>query len=373
METLQILLKPASAACNLRCRYCFYRDEAAHRQSADRGRMQPAVMRAVIDKALQAADNCIFAFQGGEPTLAGLDFYQNFVQYVASQKRPGQRVEYILQTNACTLDEDWAAFLAKHRFLVGVSLDGTRRMHDANRIGGSGAGTFRRVLGGLRRLQEKRVPVNVLCVCTAQNADNMEAVYHFFMERGLSSQQYIPCMDPLSAPAGSEPYSLTPRAWGKAMCALFDCWFADKARGLPVYVRQFDNYLNMLLGGQPEACAMYGKCTMQHVVEADGSVYPCDFYALDSFCMGNIRQTDFVALQEASMHPASCRFFQNATQRDSRCPHCRWYPLCRGGCRRDCFQKDGIFYNRYCEAYQGFFAYAIERLEWLAGRLDPRA
>lgn len=139
--------------------------------------------------------------------------------------------------------------------------------------------------------------------------------------------------------------------------------------GRPVYIRQFENYVDMLTGAQPEACSMYGRCSMQNVIESDGSVYPCDFYAMDPWLMGNIRdpEADFERfLEQADAGEGAGGFFARPDQRDARCPDCRWYPLCRGGCRRDCYEENGNLTNYYCEAYQDFFAYSISRLEYLA-------
>ena len=370
MRELQLLIKPASCACDMACRYCFYKDEAAGRAVSDRGKMRKETMRIVIDKALAAAQTCVFGFQGGEPTLAGLPFFQDVVSYTQERKSPGQEVAFTLQTNGLGLDEEWFRFLKENRFLVGLSLDGVRRSHDGNRPDHRGEGTFSRVFGAAQRLQEAGIPFHVLCVLNAQTAPRIGAIYRFFGRKGFLHQQYIPCLDPLEERRGEEPFSLTPQMYGEALQELFDLWFADVTAGRPVYLRQFENYVAMLRGGRPEACSMYGKCSMQNVIESDGTVYPCDFYALDAYEMGNIcdPEVDFETLwklAEEGGHP----FFREPARRDDRCGSCRWYPLCRGGCRRDCFAQDGGQKNYYCEAYQQFFARSIGRLEMLTGRM----
>lgn len=369
MEQIQILIKPASASCDLRCRYCFYKDEVQYREKGGCGKMAPEVAEAVIRKGLAAAKDCVFAFQGGEPTLAGLSFFREFADRAEKYKGEGQRVFYSVQTNGYRLNEEWADFFAEKGFLVGVSLDGVRKTHDANRKTCDGSGTFEKVFENIKMMQERKVQVNILCVLNRQTAERIEAIYRFFMRKELRFQQYIPCLDPIGEERGSRTFSLTPKLHLDALKRLFDLWFADKKSGNPIYIRQFDNYLTILAGGVPEACAMYGRCSMQNVVEADGSVYPCDFYAFDEYRMGNIRETDFTALLAEAARETPGTFFENASERDVRCGGCRWYPLCRGGCRRDCAGEKGALKNYYCEVYREFFLYAIERLEWLAARI----
>lgn len=368
MKELQLLIKPVSSACNLACRYCFYMDEAGHRQMGDCGRMTEETAKIVIEKALAAAQTCVFGFQGGEPALAGLPFFEMFYAWVEKLKKPDQQVYYTLQTNGTLLDEAWMKFLKKTRTLVGLSMDGVRKTHDANRRERDGEGTFSEVFDTAQRLKQEGIPFHILCVLTAETAARIEAIYRFFMRKGYLYQQYIPCLDPLDGRRGGQSYSLTPALYEEALKKLFDLWYEDKVKGVPVYLRQFENYVDMLLGGQPEACSMYGQCSMQNVIESDGTVYPCDFYALDEYQMGKITDPDvtFETMKNMAEHPKRDSFFADAKKRDDRCPDCRWYPLCRGGCKRDCIRDGSRYTNYYCEAYQGFFASAIGRMEQLA-------
>lgn len=367
MEQLQVLIKPASAMCNIQCKYCFYKDEVQHCETERRLKMKEDVMKAIIQKGLSCAESCTFMFQGGEPTLAGLTFFRAFVEEVKRLKRKEQKVFYSIQTNGVDLDAEWIDFFKENRFLVGISMDGVRKTHDLNRLDAKGKGTFGRVFENAVNMQKAGVELNILCVLNRQTAERIEAVYRFFVRKGFLYQQYIPCLDPLDGRRGQEEYSLTPAEHLKALQKLFDLWFEDRCKGIPIYIRQFDNYLNILSGGVPESCAMYGKCSMQNVIEADGSVYPCDFYALDEYRMGNIKETDFETLREEALKERPGSFFENPTGRDERCAACKWYPLCRGGCRRDCELEEKTWKNYYCEVYRQFFSYAISRLEWLAG------
>ncbi|MDO4275500.1 MAG: radical SAM protein [Eubacteriales bacterium] len=376
-KELQLLLKPVSSECNMDCAYCFYRDEAMHREVPSYGKMTQEIMETVVFQALQSADSCVFGFQGGEPTLAGLDFYKAFAEEVKRRKKPGQQVSWTLQTNGLILDEEWGRFLKEHDFLVGISLDGSRELHDFNRKDMAGKGTYGRVLKNARMLLRMGVPVNILCVLTKQSARRIRSVYQGLKKQGFFYQQYIPCLESLDGDEKGAACTLDAPHYAEALKTLFDLWFEDRIKGEPVFIREIDNWFHVLKGNTPEACAMYGKCTMQNVVEANGDVYPCDFYVLDGYCMGNVKDYGFWEFKGMSETGESTwgekgenwkQFFRDSQVRDDRCPNCRWYPLCRGGCRKDCTITGETTENRYCGAYREFFAYAIERMEWLAAR-----
>ena len=365
MPPRNILLKPASGDCNLRCRYCFYHDEAANRACRSYGRMTLETLEAVISKSMAAAEGqCTFGFQGGEPTLAGLDFFRHVVALEQAYSRPGLRVYNALQTNGTLLDESWAAFLQENSFLVGVSLDGHQSLHDLYRKDAAGNGTFDRVMEGLRLLKAHQVPVNILTVVTAQTARNAREMSSFFRHMGFSYQQHIPCLDPLGLPRGRQPYSLTPERYARFLISTFDFWFRERTEGRFLYNRYFDNLLGICLGRQPEACGMLGQCGIQYAVEADGSVYPCDFYMLDGYRLGNFRDNTVEELDQAR---EALGFVEQSRAIAPACRRCRWFPLCRGGCRRDRPETAAgeLLENVYCPAYQTFFAHAAPRLEAL--------
>ena len=366
-KKLSLLIKPASSECNLACKYCFYLDETRHRQVASHGIMTYDVAKKIIDKALDYADECSFSFQGGEPTLAGIDFFKEFVGYAKKRKKPEQRVDFAIQTNGTLINDSWRKFLYSEKFLVGISLDGPPEIHDSFRTDRAGKDTFYRVFANAKKLLSAGVQVNILSVLTEESTVVIDKVYRFFKSNGFFYQQYIPCLDSLD---GKQSF-LSSYAYGQALKKLFDEWYRDFVTGTAVYIRDFENYISLLLGYQPEECARYGRCSMQNVIEANGDIYPCDFYVLDRFCMGNIADTDFSRLLNCSL--CGEKFFSDASKRDDRCPSCRWYPLCRGGCRRDCYTESGCTENRYCQAYSEFFSYAIGRMEKIAAFLKSRS
>ena len=225
MPPLNFLIKPASGSCNIRCRYCFYHDIGENRDVASYGVMSYETLETLTRKALEAAEgSCAFGFQGGEPTLAGLGFFRKAVEFQKKYARPGLRVSNAIQTNGMAIDREWAEFLAENHFLVGLSMDGTKEIHDANRVGVKGEGTFSRVLRTAQLLTAKKVDFNILTVVTRQSAPHIGKIYSFFRRSGLRWLQFIPCLDPLGEERGSNPYSLTPEVYAKFLKDLFDLW-----------------------------------------------------------------------------------------------------------------------------------------------------
>ena len=363
MPPVNILIKPASSACNMACTYCFYKDVAEHREQAFEGMLTLDQMERVISAGMEYAEHiCSFAFQGGEPTLAGLEFYRGVVELQKKYQRQGVEIHNAIQTNGYLIDEEWAEFLKKHHFLTGISMDGIQEIHDRNRKDAKGKETFKKVLKNAGLLQKEGVDVNILCVLTKQSARKIHSIYNFLKKEGFYYHQYIPCLDPLGEERGGRPWSLTPEDYGNALKELFDLWYRDMLEEHPVSIREFDNWLAMLGGNPPEACAQMGRCSMQNIVEANGDVFPCDFYVLDQYRAGNVREKDFRFFREDL---SQMEFLTEGKGRGKACPSCPWYPLCRGGCRRD-YTEEGE--NYFCRAYQEFFQYAIERLEKLAAR-----
>lgn len=363
MNHLTLLIKPASSRCNLRCRYCFYEDVSNHRQQKDMGCMGEETVRCILEKAFQAVSpggSITFLFQGGEPTIVGLDFYKTFLTLEKEYQRNHIACHHAIQTNGMVLNEDWAVFLRKNDFLVGLSLDGTEFLHNKYRVDGKGVGTWSRAAEALHLLERHQVETNLLCVVTGQTVKKPAQTYRSLSGFKGHSLQFIPCIDPMEETGNAQDYSLSPEGYGKFLCQVFDCWYRDWKMGKYVSVRNFDDFLCHLLRLPPSSCAASGSCGHYLVVEGDGSLYPCDYYVLDAWRMGNIHST---TIPEALDGPISQKFLEEGRKRPSSCTSCRYAPLCRGGCKRD-WRLDGE--NQYCKAYQAFFPYAIERLEEMA-------
>lgn len=359
MPALNLLIKPSSGMCNLNCTYCFYHDLMSKREVPSYGFMSREICETMIKKALSyATGQCSFCFQGGEPTLIGLEFYKEFVELVKEHNYKKLAVTYSIQTNAYRLSEEWVRFLAKNHFLTGISLDGTIHTHNRYRKNYDGKDSFAQVMDNIALFNRLKAEYNILTVVNQATAMSIRKIYQFFKKNDFRYLQFIPCLDPMGKEKGKEEYSLSPEAYGKFLCELFDLWHDDYCHGRIISIRTFDNYLGLVRGYPPESCDMRGQCSVQHVVEADGSVYPCDFYVLDQWKLGTVSQDgfgDYVEKKKAR------EFIEGSAVLDKGCKACRYFPLCRGGCRR--VREEGVGgRNYFCRSYKMFFDYALERL-----------
>lgn len=370
MPPLSILIKPASGMCNMRCRYCFYHDVAKNRDISSYGMMSEDTLSILVEKAMEYAEgDCTFAFQGGEPTMRGLDFYQKLMALQKKYYKKGVTVHNSIQTNGYAINEQWAEFFAENKFLVGLSMDGGRELHDSCRIDANGNGTFSTVMKTAELFNRYQVEYNILCVVTNFIARHGHAVYRFFKKNGFRYLQFIQCLDPFEELKGE--YSLEAKRYGEFLRSTFDLYYQDFMKDDYVSIRMFDNYLGMLLGNPPESCGMSGICNCYFVVEGDGSVYPCDFYVLDEWKIGNIRENSFPGMLH---HENARRFVQSSNYIDPACKSCKWFQLCRGGCRRcrEPFVDGHPTLNAFCESYYAFFEYSYKRMLEMARKIRYR-
>ena len=358
MPPISLLIKPASGLCDLSCEYCFYCDVMKNRELESRGIMRCDTLEAVIEKALSFAEGtCTIGYQGGEPTLAGLDFFIRSVEIQRKYNTKNIIIENTIQTNGYAITEEWARFFAENDFLVGLSLDGIKKTNDAYRKTPNGGVTFERIMKTVSLFDRFEVQYNILTVLNRRTAENVRRIYEFYKKCNFKYLQFIPCLDPLSEEAGVRKYSLSPKLYGEALCELFDLWYADLLEDRHPYIRMFENYISILCGLQPESCDMRGVCGKQYVVEADGTVYPCDFYVLDEYCMGNLSVDDFPALDKRR---GELRFVEQSVSLPEKCDACEYRPLCRSGCHRHRIHSEGQ--NYFCPSYRIFFAHALDRL-----------
>ncbi len=358
MEYLCLLIKPSSDKCNMRCRYCFYADIAAT-HSRKLGFMTENTAQELIKKAFAETEKQVtFIFQGGEPTLIGLQFYKYFVNTAEKYNTDKIKVHFAIQTNGYALDENWAEFFRENKFLVGLSVDGNKDLHDLYRLDAEGKGTFSRVSKCADMLKKHNVDFNILTVVTNPLARRAEAVYNFYKKQGFRYLQFIPCLNPIEKMNEKYDYTLSPERFGEFLCRIFDLWVRDIKTGDAPSIRQFDNYILMLKGILPESCGLLGVCSEQNVIESDGSVYPCDFYVLDSLRLGNINESSFSEINEKRRELG---FIEQSKTVSDKCKGCEIYPICRGGCRRyrEPFYPDGAGDNIFCESYKRFFEHAL--------------
>ena len=366
MPPINLLIKPASGSCNMRCRYCFYMDETSKREEENYGMMSLETLETIIQKALAETEGVLdIGFQGGEPTLRGLDFYRKLIEIEKRHNTKGIRINHAIQTNGYMIDDEWAEFFAENHFLVGLSMDGNKDIHDTNRLDAAGKGTHSRVVRAAQILTRHKAEFNILVVVTRELARSIGKAYGYFGKQGYNYQQYIACLDPLYEQEGQQTYSLTPEMYGQFLCDLFDLWYQDLEKGKFVYIGYFINLINMLRGGRPQTCCMSGSCSRQHVIEADGSVYPCDFYVTPEWKMGNLHDKSLAELQSSDV---AVRFIEDSKAHPDECKSCRWYGFCGSGCRR---LRNGVGVNSFCEAYKMLFEHAHERIFYLARKYFP--
>jgi uncharacterized protein len=363
-----VLAKPSGPLCNLACDYCFYLEKRGLFPDAPRPRMGDEVLeaftRSYIESQPAGTPEVQFAWQGGEPTLLGLDFFRRAVALQRRHARPGMRVTNALQTNAVLLDEDWARFLGDHDFLVGVSLDGPEDLHDRWRRDAGGRGSFRRVMRGLRALSRRSVPFNTLSVVHARNGAQPRRLYAFFKEIGSSHLQFIPLVERNGS--GLSARSIGGRAYGRFLSTLFDCWLEQRDVGR-VFVRDFESALARLTGRGGTVCIHAATCGRSLCVEHDGSVFACDHYVEANRRLGSVLREPLGTMVEDSRQRAF-----GAAKRErlpGACRDCRHLALCGGGCPKD--REPATGRNHLCAGYALFFDHALPTLQRLAGARGP--
>lgn len=342
------MIKPSSSLCNLRCKYCFYCDVASHREEISFGIMQQNTADNLIKSALSFADgeSISFAFQGGEPLLAGIEYFKHFVKKVTELNSKQSKIFYSLQTNGTLLNDEWARFFRENKFLIGLSLDGDYERNKF-RVDSNGQNAYYKIIRGANKLKKNKVEFNILIVLTGYCADNCEQIYKYFRANGFKYLQFIPCLRPFGDKSENELY-MTNEQYASFLIKIFNLYVKDFMRGNYVSIRQFDNLVRMYLGEKPEQCGLCGFCTHQFVAEGNGNIYPCDFYCTDKWLLGNINNTE---LSDMAHGDKAIEFIKESLNTDEQCKQCPFYPLCRaGGCKR---QRED---RNYCEAYKKFFS-----------------
>lgn len=372
MPPLSVLIKPSSSNCNLRCNYCFYHSLSMQREVKAYNMMDIDTLETIIKKALDYAEgSCTFAFQGGEPTLSALDFYKHLVKLEEKYNTGKVKINNVLQTNGTLIDEKWAEFLHDNNFLVGISLDGPKEIHDLNRVDVNNSGTYNEVMKTIDLFNKYKVEYNILSVVSSISARHGRKIYNFFKKNGFKYIQFIPCLDPLDEKPGFRKYSLKPEAYGKFLVEVFNCWYEDVIKGEFVSIRYFDNILSMIMGYAPEACGMSGTCSCEYIIESNAGVYPCDFYVIDQWKMGNLKEMDFYELSKSQV---AKKFIEVSKHVDNECIQCKWLNLCRGGCRRyrEPFVNEKPAINYFCSSYKHFFDTCENKLLELARLVSRR-
>ena len=316
--------------------------------------MSGETARKLIDRAFEVVcdDGVLtFAFQGGEPTLAGVPFYKEFIAYV-EEKRTKQNVNYSLQTNGTLLDDEWAELFYKNHFLVGVSLDGCESNTDYFRKTKEGAGAYGQIMHGISVLRKHKVEYNILAVITKRLSARPKEFYRFLKQQEFDYVQCIPCLGGLQ---GETEEQLRPKDYALFYKGLYSEWLKEIKGGRYRSITLFDNLLLMLNDRPPQQCGMLGFCSPQFVVEADGSVYPCDFYVTDEYCCGNVTKN---SLKEIMVNERMEGFLKEKKPVCLVCGDCPFTGICHGGCKR---QNKAFLGGQEC-AHREFLEFAYPTL-----------
>jgi uncharacterized protein len=384
-----VMAKPAGPACNLACEYCFYREKSSMFPAGSATRMSPEVLESFVRQYIesQPRGEVTFMWQGGEPTLLGLDFFRRVVELQA-RYAGGRSVKNALQTNGVLIDDRWAAFLAEHRFLVGVSIDGPPHLHNRFRRDTAGGPTADRVLRAVEALKRARVDFNTLTVVNRRNAEHPLEVYAFLKEIGSTFLQFIPLVErlphgskgtragastasgrggirALAGPPGSEsaegaavtPWSVEPARYRDFLCAIFDRWVREDVGG--VFVQHFEAALSAWAGRGSGLCVFDERCGTALVLEHNGDLYSCDHYVYPEFRLGSIEETPLAELARSAAQAAFGEAKRNTLPR--QCRECAFLFACNGGCPKHRFvrARDGeAGLNYLCPAYLGFLNHA---------------
>jgi len=365
-----VMAKPTGARCNLDCAYCFYREkERLYPESTLR--MSDEVMEEFIRQTIagHAVPEVTFAWQGGEPTLMGLPFFRRAVAVQKKYAKPRTRIENTFQTNGILLDDDWCRFFHDNRFLVGLSLDGPRDLHDVHRRDRQGRGTFDRVLKAARLLRKHHVEFNILCAVNRTNADHPLEVYRFFRdELGAPYIQFIPIVEQEDGGKTVTDRSVRPEQWGRFLTTIFDEWIRrDVGR---MFLLNFDWALAGWLGMAGAVCVFAPTCGLGVALEHNGDLYSCDHFVGPDHLLGNILTTPLAELVASEQQR---RF--GAAKRETlprQCRECRFLSVCNGECPRNRFvgAPDGeAGLNYLCEGYKAFFSHADRPMRMMAGLL----
>lgn len=329
MKNLTILIKPSSSSCDMKCKYCFYEDVSDRRKIKNNGLMKESVLIDIVNNifSIPNLESLHVAFQGGEPTVIGVEFYEMATSYIETHKK-GISVNYSIQSNGYSLNERWISLFKKYNFLVGISLDGFKENHDYFRLNHLNKDTFTQIMDNIRLLKQNNIEFNILTVLTQQLAKEPKKVYDFYLHEGFEYVQFIPCLPSLNEE--EDEFSLTAEMFYYFYSELYRYWSNDLDLGKRMSISLFDNIISLLMRQPPSQCGFLGECQIQYVIESDGSVYPCDFYVLDEYCLGNAMTDSFELMSES----IQADLFMNDGNYPKLCHQCQYEKICRGQCKR---------------------------------------
>lgn len=377
-QAFNIMIKPVGSLCNLKCHYCYYLDKAEI-YGGKEPRMSEQMLEHFIKEYIAANDvrDVFFNWHGGEPLLAGLDFYR---KAMAFQKKyaDGKHIHNTLQTNATLITREWAEFFRANNFLIGVSLDGPQNVHDRYRGGKGGASVFDRVIKGIMELYRAGVQYNVMATVNRQSEGRGLEIYQFLKSAGTRFIQFMPVLehtkdglivDPQAQGARIAPWSVSPEGYGRFLCDIFDYWVRNDVG--KVFVNQFDAVLACWCGAQPGICALAQTCGGNSIIEHNGDLYPCDHFVYEGYKIGNVLETDLRTLMNSTKQVRFGLDKRNALPDD--CIKCKWFFTCHGECPKHRFNttdKGETGLNALCEGYKLFFAHVAPYMDKMKSLLQ---
>lgn len=380
-----VLAKPIGPICNLDCKYCFYLEKEQLYPQVDKWAMREEVLDSYIRQYIEAHDTPVvnFAWQGGEPTLLGVEYFRNLVQ-VQKKYANGKRIQNAFQTNGVLLNDAWAALFKENDFLVGLSIDGPRELHDAYRVDKGGRPTFDRVMHGMETLKRSGVEFNTLTTVHRANAEHPLEVYRFLKENGSGFMQFIPIVERITHQVTSEglqlispdfsgaarvaPWSVEPRQFGRFLCAIFDEWVRkDVGR---YFVQLFDVSLEMWTGLEASLCIFRRQCGAALAIEHCGDVYSCDHFVYPQNRLGNLMDSPLESLVDSEQQHRFGEAKESLLPR--YCRECDVRFACNGECPKHRFDttpdgEPGL--NYLCAGYKMFFHHADPYMRLMAAEL----
>lgn len=382
-RTFSTMLKPAGSTCNLDCSYCYYLDKALQYGGRQAAMGEELLERYVKDYIESNEEGVVsFCWHGGEPTLLGLDYFR---KAVAFQKKyaSGKKIENSIQTNGTTIDEEWCRFFASEGFLVGVSLDGPRDIHDAFRLDKGGRPSFERVMRTIAMFRRHGVEFNTLSVVNSRSEGRGAEIYRFLRDvAGSRYMQFLPAVEhtitkeglkrpvivsPSTPGAALAPWSISARGYGRLLCDIFDLWVRSDVGSS--FVQIFDSTLALWCGVPPGVCSLAETCGDALVVEHNGDVYPCDHFVYPEHLLGNIAKDSLADIYDS---PQRLRFgLEKRNGLPEECLACKFYFACHGECPKHRFETaaDGGRKNALCEGLKMYFSHVAPYMDYMKDRL----
>lgn len=377
-----VLAKPAGARCNLDCTYCFYLEKEALYPETQTPKMDDEVLDSFIQQyiAAQPGDYVTFAWQGGEPTLLGVDYYRRVIQ-LQKKYAEGKTIENAFQTNGLLLDDKWCELFKEGDFLIGLSIDGPEDLHDAYRLNKRGGGSFKQVMRGLEYLKKHQIEFNTLTVLHRDNVNDPLRTYNFLKSIGSRFLQFIPIVEQtaveqddsglslvssvFASDAEMTDWSVSAKQYGHFLVTVFDAWVRQDVG--KVFVQLFDSTLSTWVGRGTELCIFQETCGRSVALEHNGDIYACDHFVFPEFHVGNLSET---SLSELVFDPRQVKFGQDkAATLTAQCRSCEVRPLCHGGCPAHRISKSEsgeAGHNHLCGAYYQFFTHTAPYMRFMA-------